>query len=79
MERVPGPVRVQVTDVSGVPVTIAVNCCVWLALSVTVGGVTEMVTVGDSVTRALADFVPSATLVAVTVAVCPGLMLAGAV
>ena len=67
------------TVVSSEPVTVAVNCCVWLALNVTVGGATEMETVGDSVTNALADLVPSATLAAVTFAVCPGLTLAGAV
>ena len=75
----PAPVRLHVTAVFAVPVTVAENCCGWLAVNVGAGGVTEMATPGDNVTTPLADFVPSATLVAVTVAVCVAPMLAGAV
>ena len=67
------------TAVFAEPVTVEVNCCVWLAVRVTVGGATETATLGDRVTDAFAAFDMSATLVARTVAVCPGLMLAGAV
>ena len=65
-------VSVHITPVLDVPVTVAVNCCILevptriiavLGLTVTTMGTGLMVTV------ALADFVGSATLVAVTVAV----------
>jgi hypothetical protein len=60
---------VHVTDVFVAPVTFAVNCCdapVWSELEV---GEIETATVGDGArieTAALADFVVSAALVAVT-------------
>ncbi len=61
----------QVTAVFVVPVTVAVNCCV--PPDATVAEVGEIVTVTGAgaviVAVALADFVGSATLVAVTVAV----------
>ena len=62
-----------------VPVTVAPNCRLCPAVSVAVGGLTEMPTVGLSVTIALADLVESATLVANTVTTCWLEMVAGAV
>src|SRR5947209_13247414 len=49
--------------------TVAVNCCVWLLLSVTVSGVTvtEVVGAACSVMVAVPDFAGSSMLVAVTV------------
>src|ERR1039458_452387 len=68
----------QVTAVLEPPATVAVNCCVWPAVSDTAVG--DIVTViADNVTVALADLVGSARLVAVTVTCCPVGMLAGAV
>jgi hypothetical protein len=51
-----------------VPLTVAVNCCVWPSPSDAVPGTTEIVTDGFSVTVAVAFFVVSAALVAVIVA-----------
>jgi hypothetical protein len=49
--------------------TVAANCCVWLAYSVAVDGLTPTDTGGNRVTVAVADFVVSAWLVAVIVTV----------
>jgi hypothetical protein len=68
----------HVTAVLLDPVTVPVNCCVCPALNVADVGETVIVT-GVSVTVALAFFVASAALVAVTVTVCDELMLEGAV
>lgn len=59
------------------PVTVAVNCCVAPCNRVAVAG--EMVTGGFNVTVAVALFVLSATLVALTVTVCCVVTVAGAV
>jgi hypothetical protein len=52
-----------------VPPTVAVNCWVWAAATVAESGVSEMLTGGVSITVAVADFVRSATLEAITVTV----------
>jgi hypothetical protein len=70
---------VHVTALLEVPPTVAVYCRVWAAVRVAESGVNEIVTVGVSVTVALADLVGSATLVAFTVTVCAAAMVAGAV
>ena len=57
----------QVTEVFELPVTVAENCLVCDAVSVTAVGETETAKGGFSVTTAVAFFVESATLVAVTV------------
>jgi hypothetical protein len=69
---------VQVTAVFVVPVTVAVNCWVWPAVSVTLGGLTET-PMTLRLTVAPPDLVASATLVAVTVTAWELVMLAGAV
>jgi hypothetical protein len=57
-----------VTEVSDVPVTVAVNCCVADVCKDAEVGLIETLTAGAvTVTVALADFVVSATLVAFTV------------
>lgn len=61
------PVALQVTDVFVVPVTVAENCCVPPVRSDADVGVIETATGAVTVTVAEADFVVSATLVAVTV------------
>ena len=71
--------RDQVTAVFEVPATLAVNIWVCEGVSVTVPGVNATLTGGASDTLALADFVESATLVAVTVTVWAEGMLDGAV
>lgn len=63
-ETVP-PVALQVTAVLVVPVTVALNCCVALVSSDADVGVIATET-DETVTVAEADFVGSATLVAVT-------------
>jgi hypothetical protein len=62
----------QVTPVLDEPATVAMNCCVWLALRVTLDGETdtETVPVGLSVMVAVANFVPFAFDVALAVIVC---------
>ena len=65
---VPGGID-QVTAVFDAPVTVAVNCCVCELLNVAVPGVT-VTDIGVMVTVAVAVFVGSAWLVAVTVMVC---------
>src|SRR6266852_1310134 len=72
-EPVPTGLTVQVTAVFDEPVTMAVNCCVWLTARLLLPGVTTTLTtgaVGVNETLAAADWVVSATLVAVTVTVC---------
>ena len=69
----------QVTAVFEVPATVAVNACVCDGVRVTLPGVNATLTGGASDTLALADFVESATLVAVTVTVCALGIEAGAV
>ena len=61
------------------PLTVAVNCWVWLAPSVVVAGTTETLTGGAKVMLALADLVESAALVAVKVTFCGLAIVAGAV
>ena len=82
IDPVPAGLIVQVTAVFEEPVTLAVNCCVWLASRLLLTGVTETLTTGGggfSVTAPLADLVVSAVLVAFTVTVCAVAMDAGAV
>ena len=79
MEIVPGPDKVHVTAVLEGPLTVAVNCCPPLGPKLTVEGERETDTGGLRVTFAVLDFVVSATLVAVTVAVAVEVMVAGAV
>ena len=69
----------QVTAVFVAPVTDAVNNCVPPAPSGTLVGVTVTPTVGVRVMVAVADFVVSATLVAVRDTVCVVVIEAGAV
>jgi hypothetical protein len=57
----------QVTDVSLLPVTVTVNCCVLPVNTVAEVGLIETFTPEVTVTVALALFVESALLVAVTV------------
>ncbi len=61
--------RVHVTPVFVVPVTLAVNCCVWPALNVVLPGATVIATDGFTVIVALADLVGSAALVAIALTV----------
>jgi hypothetical protein len=63
-ETVP-PVADQVTAVLLEPETVTVNCCVPPVSSDEEAGVIETATEGETVTVADADFVGSATLVAV--------------
>lgn len=65
LDTVP-PVAVQVTEVFEVPVTDAENCCVADVCKDADVGLMEMPTTEVTVTVALADFVVSATLVALT-------------
>jgi hypothetical protein len=65
-ETVP-PVAVQVTAVFVEPVTVAVNCCVPFAWIAAAPGEIETATGAATVTVAAADFVLSATLLAVIV------------
>ena len=63
------------------PVTAGVNCRVWLAFKVAVGGVSVTATTGLAAVRVIAevaDLVGSATLVAVTVTTWLVLTLEGA-
>jgi hypothetical protein len=69
----------QITAVSNVLPTTALNCCVPPPGNVAVAGVTPTETGGSSVTVAEADFVLSAWLVAETATVCWLLTVAGAV
>ncbi len=75
--------RVQVTAVLVVPLTEAVNWAVPPALRLASGGVSETATLlgagGCNCTDAVAVFVVSALLVAVTVTDCALVTLAGAV
>jgi hypothetical protein len=57
----------QVTPEFDEPPTVAVNCCHWDPVSDTLVGVKDTDTGGTKLTMALADFVGSAALVAVTV------------
>jgi hypothetical protein len=66
-------------EIDQVTPTLAVNCCVWLAESVTVLGVMVTPPDGVKVIEAMADFVVSAWLVAVIVTVCCVETVAGAV
>ncbi len=65
------PVAVQVTAVLDVPVTVAVNCRVCPACTVALAGEIVTVTAAGIVTAAEADFVESATEVAVTEKLLP--------
>jgi hypothetical protein len=73
----------QVTEVFALPVTSAVNCVLFEAVSAALRGLTPTLTPppagGTSVTAALADLVASATLVAVTVTSSGPLITEGAV
>jgi hypothetical protein len=70
--------RLQVTEVSEAPPTVALNCWVCDPKSVTVGGVTFTV-IGTSVSTELPVLAGSAALVAMTVTDCWELIAAGAV
>lgn len=63
----------------GEPVTVAVNCWVWLALRLTADGDREMATPCTMDTEAIPDFDGSAALTACTITFVRALMLAGAV
>src|SRR5258708_7123398 len=67
----PAPDRLQFTLVSAAPVTVAVNCWWTPVRSVGVFGETLTATGGPTVTLAVADFVGSASDVAVT-KICGG-------
>ena len=69
----------HVTVVFDDPLTVAVNWLVWETVSDAVAGVTDMPTGGIRAMLALADFVESAALVALTVTVCALTIEAGAV
>jgi hypothetical protein len=73
----------QVTLVSDAPVTVGVNVCDWFADKFTAAGLKAIDTAGAafgfSVMLAVADFVGSALLVAVTVRFCAAAIVAGAV
>ena len=69
----------QFTAVLVLPVTVAVNFCVWLAVKVTLVGAIVIPTVGESVMVAVADLVGSAVLVAVRETFCVDVIDAGAV
>ncbi len=66
MPLIAPPLVVHDTPVFVVPVTLAVNCCEAPATSETELGLTLTATT-ETVTAAVADFVGSATLVALTV------------
>jgi len=68
----------QVTVVSVVPLTLAVNCWVWEGVRETLVGVSVTAT-ATRVMVALADLVVSAALVAVTVTVWELVLVLGAV
>jgi hypothetical protein len=71
--------NVHVNAVFDEPSTVPSKVTLSSGCIVTVAGVSATLTVGTSVTVAEALFVPSATLVAVTVTVCPVEIVAGAV
>jgi hypothetical protein len=68
----PAPLRLHVTAVFDVPVTVAENCCVFPVITCAVDGETVTATGGRTVTIADADLVESATEVEVTFT-CAGL------
>jgi multidrug efflux pump subunit AcrB len=76
---VPAGLMDHVTAVLLVFVTVAENCCVWLAYKLAVVGVRLTAIGGIKVTVAEAAEVPFCWLVAVTVTGCFVVMLAGAV
>jgi hypothetical protein len=69
----------QVTAVFDNPLTVAVNWLVWETVSDAIEGVMDRLTGGARAMLALADFVGSAALVALTVTVCALAIEAGAV
>jgi hypothetical protein len=69
----------QATAVFALPVTVAVNCCVWPLFSDAVPGVTAEIVIGKRLMDAVAVLLLSALAVAVTVTAPATLMLAGAV
>ena len=73
------PFTLQLTDESGAPVTVAVNCCVCEVPRDTLDGATEMAIASSSVTTALSELAGAAALVAVTLTVCWVLIEEGAV
>ena len=73
------PLIAHVTAVFVVLLTVAVNCCVAPAASVTAAGVTTTATGGISVTVAVAVFVVSDVVFAVMVTVCWVVIVDGAV
>ena len=75
----PAPVTLHVTAVFAAFTTVAANCCPCPPYKLTVAGVTVTPIGGLSVIVAVAVFVPSATLVAVTVTVLDAVTVAGAV
>jgi hypothetical protein len=71
--------RDHVTAVFAVPVTVAVNCCVCVAVSGTDAGAGVTQTPPTRVKVAVPKIAPLNTLVALTVIVCPAGITAGAV
>ncbi len=71
--------RDQVTAVLVVPLTVAMNCEVCAHVKVALRGLIVTVIGGTRAIEALADFVESAALVAVTVTGCEEVIVAGAV
>ena len=63
----PVPITLQLTPVFEVPLTLALNCCVWPSATFAEVGEIVMPTCSVTVTEALADLFRSATDVAVTV------------
>ena len=61
----PAPLTLHATAVFDVPVTDAVNCCVFPVETEALAGLTATATTGRTVALAEADLVGSATLVAV--------------
>ena len=78
MEIVPGPERLQVTEVSDAPETVAENCCVAPPVRLELVGVMEIVSAAKvTVAEALSEL--TALLVAVMVALVGEVTVAGAV
>ena len=75
----PRPLTLQATPVFELPVTVAVNCCVFPEITWALVGETFMTMAGRMVTVADADLVVSALEVAVTVTIAGVGAVAGAV
>ena len=75
----PAGLMLQVTAVLAVLVTLAVNCCVWPPVRVTLNGATVTDTGGISVTIAVDGVDATPSVVPVIVTVCCDWIVAGAV